>query len=330
MKKSLFLNCRRLALTCVAGASMASAWAQAPADAVRYAPAVVVPHAVQAQMLSVARAGGGFVAVGDHGVVLRSADAGKTWQQAATVPVDAQLNSVSFVSDKEGWAAGHGGTVLHTADGGATWSLQRSATTEDRPLFAIHFFDAQHGVAVGLWSLVLVTEDGGKTWTQQTVAPPPGSKKADLNLLALFADAQGRLYATAEKGMVLVSDNRGRDWRYLETGYAGSFWTGTALPDGGLLVGGLRGSLYRSADHGATWQRVETNSKSSITSLAAQGTHVLAAGLDGLVLHSKDSGKSFQPDLRADRASLTAALLTADGRAVLMSRQGPVADTAAR
>jgi photosystem II stability/assembly factor-like uncharacterized protein len=46
-------------------------------------------------------------------------------------------------------------------------------------------------VAVGLWSLVLTTDDGGATWTQRTLSPPPGSSRADLNLMSLFVDGIG-------------------------------------------------------------------------------------------------------------------------------------------
>ncbi|WP_213954522.1 YCF48-related protein [Variovorax sp. dw_954] len=322
------LRASLVALGC--GLASLAAIAQASADG---APPVAVPaqrvaHALQAEMLGIAGAGPRFVAVGDHGVVLLSDDAGKAWRQAKSVPVDVKLNSTSFVDAKQGWAVGHRGVILHTQDGGETWALQRMAAQEDRPLFAVHFFDASHGVAVGLWSLVLVTDDGGKSWKEQKLTPPPGSKTADLNLLALFADGKGRLLATAEKGMLLVSDDQGHAWRYIETGYKGSFWTGVAV-DNAWVVAGLRGSLYRSTDDGAHWDRIDTHSTSSITGLAARGSRVLAVGLDGLVLDSQDGGAHFKPALREDRLSLTAATLLPDDKAILLSRSGPV-DAASR
>jgi photosystem II stability/assembly factor-like uncharacterized protein len=320
-----------LGLSCIAASAPAPA--QAPADGasrVKLLPAPRVAHAVNAELLAIAEAGRRLVAVGDHGVVLLSDDVAATWRQATAVPVDAKLNAVSFVDEKEGWAVGHWGSILHTRDGGETWEVQRSATEEDRPLFAVHFFDGRHGVAVGLWSLVLVTEDGGKTWEARTPAPPPGGKKADLNLLGLFGDDKGRLFAVAERGMVLVSEDRGHAWRYLDTGYKGSFWTGAALPDGVLLAAGLRGSIYRSDDDGRTWTRIETGSKASITALAARSNQVLAVGLDGSVLRSHDGGSSFESGTRSDRAAITAASLLDDGTEVLLSRSGPIGRAASR
>lgn len=274
-------------------------------------------------MLAAGRAGERIVAVGDRGVVLLSDDGG-LHRQATTVPIDVPLTSVSFADDKRGWAVGHWGAVLHTTDGGENWALQRSDVEQDRPLFAVHFFDASHGVAVGLWSLVLVTEDGGKTWQTIELPVPPGAKKADLNLLGLFVDGKGRLFAAAEKGMVLRSDDRGRRWTYFSTGYKGSFWTGFSPSDGTLLAAGLRGSLYRSTDDGRSWTRVDTQSKSSITALGQVGGDIVGVGLDGLVLRSNDGGASFETEVRADRVSLTAMSAASDGRLVLYSRLGVV------
>lgn len=315
------------AATAVTAATTAASPARIPAEPITE-PAARVPQAAQAGLLASAQAGRRLVAVGERGVIMLSDDGGRSFRQARTVPVDVTLTSVSFADERRGWAVGHWGTVLATTDGGETWVRQRQDVQTDQPLFAVHFFDARQGVAVGLWSLVLVTGDGGASWRRVTLEPPEGARKADLNLLGLFADGHGRLYAAAERGMVLRSDDRGASWSYSATGYKGSFWTGLALPDGVLLVAGLRGSLYRSADEGRSWQRVETASKSSITAMAQHLGVVTAVGLDGLTLRSTDHGASFNGAVRPDRAPLTSLVTTGDGRTVLFSRQGVVRDAA--
>ncbi len=290
--------------------------------------AMTVANAGQAMMLGSAKAGARLVAVGEHGVVLLSDDAGKQWRQAKSVPVRCALTSVSFVDDLHGWAVGHWGVVLATNDGGETWSVQRSDTAQDRPLFAVHAVDARHIVAVGLWSLVLTSADAGKTWESARLDPPPGvggaAKKADLNLFHLFPDAQGRLFAAGERGMVLRSDDHGRRWTYLPSGYKGSFWTGISPAPGVLLAAGLRGSIYRSIDDGKTWMQVESGSKSSITALLPGPNGLVALGLDGLLLHSRDLGASFSGLPREDRADLTTGLVLADGSQLIFSRRGVV------
>lgn len=285
-------------------------------------PAVRAAHASQAMLLAAMRAGSRIVAVGDHGVVMLSDDDGRSHRQARRVPVDVVLTAVHFASEREGWAVGHRGVVLHTADAGETWALQRIDDSGDRPLFAVHFFDARNGVAVGLWSRVIVTSDGGAHWDTVAMQPPEGSKKADLNLMALAADDKGRLYAAGERGMVLRSEDRGRTWVYEATGYKGSFWASLAAPDGVLLVGGLRGSLYRSTDGGRSWSRVETHSRSSITSLAVVGPAIVGVGLEGLVLRSDDNGLSFKASVCPERLDLTAVEGSARRQPIVYSRRG--------
>ncbi len=295
------------------------------AQPLRAERAVLASHASAATMLDAEWAGGRMVAVGDHGVVLLSDDQGKSFRQARSVPVSTPLTGVSFADAQHGWAVGHWGAILASADGGDSWQIQRLSSEEDRPLFAVHFFNARQGVAVGLWSLVLTTDDGGQTWREQTLDAPPGYGRADLNLMGLFADAKGGLYATAERGQVLHSVDYGQSWSYLDTGYEGTLWSGATLADGSLLVGGQRGTLLHGSADGRSWRRVPLQSKSSVTAIVAAGRQVLVAGLDGLLVHSRDGGRSFQREDTADGVSLTAALLAGGDRPVLFSRRGVIA-----
>ncbi|WP_245169542.1 WD40/YVTN/BNR-like repeat-containing protein [Burkholderia seminalis] len=288
-------------------------------------PAAKSPVATQSPVLGAAWAGNRLVSVGANGVVLLSDDQGVTFRQALQVPVSSVLTSVSFVGPKTGWAVGHWGAILATTDGGETWRIQRLSTEEDRPLFAVHFFDAQHGVAVGLWSLVLVTQDGGATWTEQRVSRKAGIK-SDLNLLGLFPDGKGGVFATAEKGQVLHSVDYGRTWQYLDTGYNGSLWCGAMLDGGVLLVGGQRGTLMRSEDGGRSWMRIPLKTASSITSIANRNGDVMIVGLGGFAAQSHDGGRTFTESIRAGGAPLTAALAAGAGKWLTFSQRGVVQD----
>ncbi len=213
------------------------------------------------------------------------------------------------------------GAILSTADGGNP-GRSSACRAKSRPLFAVHFFDARQGVAVGLWSLVLTTEDGGKTWTEQPLQAPPGAKRADLNLMGLFADNHGTLYATAEHGQVLRSDDQGR---------TGVTWIPAMRAPCGLARCWPMGvccwvvsvaPCCRSSADGKAFRRVPTQGKGSVTSIAVAGARVLAVGLDGLKVRSRDGGNSFQEAPSADGLSLTAALFNADGTPLLFSRRG--------
>jgi photosystem II stability/assembly factor-like uncharacterized protein len=313
-----------LSLLMAAGLVQAQLGMPAAPATLKIQPAAKSSAASLAPMLGATRAGQRIVAVGDFGTILLSDDEGKSFRQAAEVPVSSTLTAVSFADAKNGWAVGHWGAILHTADGGEHWTVQRTDMAEDRPLFSVHFFDANEGIAVGLWSLVLKTRDGGKTWAPLDLPAPPEGGRADRNLFKVFASPKGSLFIAAERGLVLRSDDRGQTWRYLSTGYKGSFWSGIALNDGTLIVAGLRGTLYRSGDDGKSWSAVATSSKSSLTDLVAVGNRVVGVGLDGVQIDSADQGASFTWTQRDDRLSMTAAVAAGPEGIVRFSKRGVV------
>ncbi|MDN7491215.1 YCF48-related protein [Burkholderia sp. AU45274] len=308
----------------VFGALLGSVPGAVAAPELRPVPAVQSSIATQSPVLDATWAGQRVVSVGANGIVLLSDNRGATYRQAKSVPVSSTLTSVSFIDARTGWAVGHWGAILKTTDGGETWEVQRLVTSEDRPLFGVHFIDANHGVAVGLWSLILVTDDGGKTWTKKEAVLPNG-KKSDLNLFGLFSNGNGEIFATAEKGQLLISRDKGNTWESVETGYKGSFWCGVALPNGVLLVGGLRGTLMRSEDNGHTWSRATLDTRNSITALASRGATVLAVGVDGLQAQSTDDGKTFQRLRTQTGTTYTAALPSTGDKWLIFSRDGVIA-----
>ncbi|TDY19948.1 photosystem II stability/assembly factor-like uncharacterized protein [Paraburkholderia sp. BL6665CI2N2] len=270
-------------------------------------PAHVWAAPTHMMLMDATRAGSRIVAVGEHGIVLLSDDDGKTWRQARRVPVSATLSAVSFADAKHGWAVGQWGAILATDDGGDTWVAQRLDTSVDQPLFSVLFTSARDGIAVGLWSLMLQTHDGGK---------------ADRNLYHVFADSAHALYIVSEQGMVLKSADAGANWAYLPTGGKGTLWSGVAMPDGRIVVGGLLGSLFESRDGGTTWAALNTGAHSSITDLVATGGGLVGVGLDGLTFTQRVAGGPVDVAQRADRATLTAALIDARGKPMLFSQDG--------
>lgn len=286
--------------------------------------------ATHVQMLGATLAGTRIVAVGDHGVVLLSDDSGNSFRQAQSVPVSATLTAVSFADRRTGWAVGHWGAILKTTDGGEHWTLQRSDLKTDQPLFSVYFKNVEEGWAVGLWSLVLHTTNGGQTWS--TVKVPHSEKsKIDRNFYSIFADQSGNLFIACEQGHLARSTDGGSTWTSIDTGYAGSFWTGRALQNGTLLVGGLRGTIYRSTDKGMTWQASKTTYRSSVTDIVENPDHsITAVALDGVTFVSHDDGVTFAGSQRLDRAPLTAVVDNSPGSRVLFSESGPLTPTPSR
>jgi photosystem II stability/assembly factor-like uncharacterized protein len=99
--------------------------------------------------------------VGEFGIIITSADGGRTWQQQHT-PVESTLFGVRFLDANRGFAVGIDSVILATTDGGATWK------TVPPPVAQRSYYDVairgQNGWIVGDSGTVLKTTDGGTTW----------------------------------------------------------------------------------------------------------------------------------------------------------------------
>ena len=86
-----------------------------------------------------------------RGVIVYSADAGRTWQLQAS-RVDGDIEAVHFVDANVGWAVGKlNGVILHTTNGGVGWNLQFviGPDVREMSLNDIYFKNATRGWAVG-------------------------------------------------------------------------------------------------------------------------------------------------------------------------------------
>jgi photosystem II stability/assembly factor-like uncharacterized protein len=257
-------------------------------------PAARTPLAVRTLLNGVARAGQRLVTVGQRGHILYSDDRGRSWLQAS-VPVSADLVAVVFPSPRHGWAVGHDGVVLHSADGGLTWTSQLSgpasaALGPDRSFLDVWFDDEASGFAVGAFNLVVRTTDGGRTWERWSDRT---DNPRNLHLYAIRRIG-GDLFVAGEQGLVMKLDRVAERFRALKTPYQGTFFGITGVP-GTVIVFGLRGNAFRSADGGARWSRVETGVEVGLTgATVTDDRRIVLVSQEGHALVSADAGATFR------------------------------------
>ena len=313
-------------------------------------PAQTSALAVRAPINALTQAGQSLVAVGQRGHVLLSQD-GKTWTQAS-VPVSADLTAVHFVNATQGWAVGHEGVILHSADGGRTWKKQldgrraaelalahfgnpADATNEaaqrmkleaealvaqgaDKPFLDVWFENAQSGYAVGAFNLIFRTEDGGNSWT------PLMDRTDNPGALHLYAirPAGDSLYVVGEQGLVLKHDPATRRFTAVQLPYQGTLF-GVTGNRSSVLVYGLRGNAFRSVDGGASWTKVDTGVRVSLSAgLTRNDGSMVLVSQAGQVLHSKDNGESFKPVATTSIAPTFTAAAWSDGQVALAGLGG--------
>jgi len=334
----------------------ALAAAQAPAAGfvdVLDTPALPSPLAPRSLLQGIAPAGNRLVAVGQRGHVLVSRDDGRSWTQSP-VPVSSDLTAVYFVDADHGWAVGHDGVILHSDDGGARWSVQltgrranelflkameRRAAAEpasaaaradleeakrfrdqgaDKPFLDVWFADAAHGFAVGAYNMIFHTADGGCTWE------PWFDRTENPKLLNLYAirAAAGEVYVAGESGLVMRLDPAAQRFRAVALPYKGSLF-GVAGSGNAVIVFGLRGNAFRSADAGRTWSKVEAGLPASIVAAArTQRGALLLADAGGRVALSDDGGNTFARVAIQPALPLTALAEASDGRVIAVGPRG--------
>ncbi|AEI81842.1 glycosyl hydrolase (plasmid) [Cupriavidus necator N-1] len=286
-------------------------------------PSKTIPHPDQAPMFAIAQAGSRTVSVGRHGVIAYQDRNGKAWRQAK-VPVSSDLVGVSFVDERMGWAVGHGGVVLHSADGGATWAKQldgkdagqaalayyrkhaddlgpenrdtvlkqaarwaEEATAQ--PFLDVWFKNESTGYIVGSFNRIMRTDDGGKQWI-------PLIDKIDNPGELHFYTVRGNgddVYIAGESGSVWRWDEHKGKFILVKTPYDGSLF-GLVLAGRAVLAYGMRGSLFRTFDRGASWEKIKTDVRGGIVAGdVSQTGEIIVASQSGDILRSSDNGGSF-------------------------------------
>jgi len=158
----------------------------------------------EARLLQVGMNSSGLaVAVGEFGTVMRSRDAGKTWEKltldwAAFREDGYEPHLYTSNVDEAGRVviAGEFSYVIISEDGGDTWNL---ATKGDKSIFAMHLQDDGTGFAVGQEGLVMKTTDRGATW--QTLNP-----NSNANLFGVWSSKQGEVVITGQRALLRSSD----------------------------------------------------------------------------------------------------------------------------
>jgi photosystem II stability/assembly factor-like uncharacterized protein len=291
-------------------------------------PAVHSELASKSLIYSIAKYGERHYATGQFGHILYSDDDGQSWTQAE-VPVRSGILDIHFPSPENGWAVGHEGIILHSSDGGKTWVKQfdglrygeegktyyeKLAQDEpdndlypylieemefaigqgaDKPFFKVFFLNDQQGYTAGAYGMSMVTFDGGESWEHNLHRFENDSFFHMFDFAPL--NEAGQFFISGEAGLFLVGDVISREARQVHSiPWEGSFFASSPSADGAIVMGGLRGRMFRTTDKGESWTVVEKPPTSSIVdSTVLSDGRLLFVGIAGEVLISGDNGNSF-------------------------------------
>ncbi|MEX3777029.1 WD40/YVTN/BNR-like repeat-containing protein [Pseudomonas sp. MYb118] len=225
-------------------------------------------------------------------------------------------------------AVGDRGHILYSDDQGTTWTQAKVPTRQ--LLTSVYFVDDKHGWAVGHDAQILASEDGGATWNKQFEDLTRESPLLDV----WFQDVDNG-FAVGAYGNLMATTDGGKHWEdasdRLDNEDQYHLNAIAAVKDAGLFIVGEQGSMFRSADWGQTWEKLEGPYEGSLFGVigTSQANTLLAYGLRGNLYRSTDFGSTWeQVELKAARGALefglSGATLLDDGSIVIVGNGGSV------
>lgn len=193
---------------------------------------------------------------GLNGLILRSKDGGKTWDEVAS-DLERRIWSLVHVSgSKLVVGAGPEGTIMRSENNGQSWE-QVFAVDQHSIFEMLHLPNTQDLIAVGdMNGVILRSEDSGATWTRVR----SGTKSTLFELLHI--PGTGTLISTGNDGAITRSDDNGETWEAVDSGTNSSIRRLVHIPETDILViADEDGNIKRSTDSGRTWKSVENERK---------------------------------------------------------------------
>ncbi len=209
------------------------------------------------------------------------------WSSFSTVylPTFGNAACLSFVNDTLGWAASKIGKIARTTDGGATWTLQPSGTTN--AMVALHFVNDTLGFAAATGSLLLRTADGGTTWT-----PVPAPISASMRAIHFFDAQQG--IAVGLGGEMIRTSDAGLTWTAQASPTTNSL-LGLFVRDNLLIAVGNGGTVVRSTDGGDSWSAQTLEQFQDLYSVHIDPSGFGLIGGEARVYRTTDHGATWAP-----------------------------------
>jgi len=270
-----------------------------------------------------------LVAAGDAGSIVRSTDAGLTWQVVREADAShAQiLNGLDIGPASTAIAVGQDGVILHSTDGGQHWVIARPAVV-GAPTLRTVAFSGTNALAVGEGGLMLRSTDGGANWTSVPTGVTDG-----FTALA-FRGSIGLAVTTA--GDILRSVNGGVQWSRVAPQITREYDTNVVAfaSDSVVVVTGTQ-SVTRSTDGGVTWQShaqdsyfgpsdaVFTSPTTGIAVPSAQNDAIYATSDGGVTWMRRSSGwllpvaQGYTPGMYAARQGPDGTLVAVGGSGVI-------------
>jgi photosystem II stability/assembly factor-like uncharacterized protein len=193
-------------------------------------------------------------AVGHDAVILRTRDAGNSWEVVHFAPEEeTPFLDVWFENAERGFVIGAYGYFFVTTDGGDSWNFEPIGEDD------FHLYDVKRAGGGRLYmaaeaGFAYRSEDTGTTWEEM----PSPYEGTFFGTLPLNGDT---VLLFGLRGHLFRSEDGGDTWQELDTGTVAMLTDGIVLRDGSVLIVGLGGTALVSSDEGRSFELVDLSSR---------------------------------------------------------------------
>jgi len=234
------------------------------------------------------------IAVGDHGLLMDTADGGATWRKLDKSGVKDGLFSVVRKSGKC-MAAGQQGSIVRSDDC-IKWANVPPVT--NARMLSIHANSKGNAYAVGEFGALLKSSDWGASWNQLAVDwKSILGTEAEPHLYSVNVGEDGSVIVTGEFELIIRSTDGGLNWGVLHKGERSLFGIHVG-ENGRMLAVGQEGLILRSVNDGKSWTPIKSGTSAILTDVwsSPDGQDAIAVGIRTVVT-STDSGLTFSPEV---------------------------------
>ncbi|WP_404791226.1 photosynthesis system II assembly factor Ycf48 [Altericista sp. CCNU0014] len=212
--------------------------------------------------------------------------------ELVSLPTDATVLDLSFVSEDHGWLTGTRSTLMETVDGGKTWEPRQLELGDTSYRFNSISFSGNEGWIAGEPSILLHTEDAGQSWSSIPLSAKLPGKPAMVVAVGPHAAEM-----TTDVGAIYKTEDNGRHWTAMVQEAFGVLRNVNRAPNGSYVAVSSRGSFYSIWKPGElSWEPHNRNSSRRVQNMgfAPDGQlWMLARG--GQIQFSNDANEWDEP-----------------------------------
>ncbi|MBI3123916.1 MAG: T9SS type A sorting domain-containing protein [Ignavibacteriales bacterium] len=190
------------------------------------------------------------IAVGNLGTVIKSADAGETWNHI-NLGTEMSFSSIHFADENTGYILGFDGTIFKTTDRSETWTVL--STGIKITYYSICFVSKDVGFVCGYYGYILKTTDGGVTWEKKN------SKTINTLNKIYFVNANLG-FAVGKEGTVTKTTDGGNTWKGITIDLTSELKSFFFLDENTGWTVSSNGKIFNTTDGGTIWNEQFSNS----------------------------------------------------------------------